>query len=173
VGRLERGTMKDRAHHLHRTSRVLAVLFPAAALMIAVVLVPASAANSEKKPKPSPGFSISVTTKSYVKAVGPTKTDLKLEVNGRVIFHGRASVEKLGYRDSQRHTWTIAHLKADPGFLEPVAIADATDAVHELNEHNLKAAPRGTATGRRPRIPGRARTASSSSRATSAPIQPA
>jgi hypothetical protein len=88
-----------------------------------------------------PGFEISVTTKNFGKAVGTTDTDLKLENNGAVIWHGRAHVAKLGSGDTQRHTWTIDNLKADPGFVEPVAIADATGKVDETNEHNVKSAP--------------------------------
>ena len=141
-----------------------------AALLLVVALVPSSAAKGKKKPSPfdltitkidvtqlpgqppyialnensrAPAFKITVTVRNYGKAVGPTQLDLKLELNGSVIWSGVSTVGKLTYRDGEDHFWEIKHLKLDPGLLEVVAKADATDVVkNERNErNNLKTAP--------------------------------
>ena len=141
----------------------------AAVLAIALVVVPSAEAKGKKKGshfdlkvtqivvKQVPGtpkyllldesgntqaFAITVKTFNYGAKVGPTHTDLKLELNGKVIWHGRAHVPALGYRDSIKHTWEIKSLHADPGLLEPVAFADATKKIDERSEsNNTTAAP--------------------------------
>lgn len=163
--------MNNRAQNVRRVWHVLAVLLPVAGLMLVLALAPAAAAKGRKKTKVSPydlvirkieikelpgnppyvaldeksrapGFRIAVTTMNFGRKVGQTATDLTLESNGKVVFHGRAKLRPLGYRDSQRVTWVIQNLRAEPGYLVPYAKADATSLLDEKDEHNnLKSAP--------------------------------
>lgn len=150
------------------SARRPAALVSAMALVLALAVVPSSGAGTTKKGSPydlkitqvkvedlptpqyvllnhssrAPEIQVTVTTFNYGAHVGPTQTELKLELNGKVFAQGHANVPPLDYRQSIDHTWTIRGQKADPGLLEIVAIADATHKVDEKNErNNINAAP--------------------------------